>query len=397
MMGANGHPPVTVAMIVSRIRVEEKLLLAGLENAGATVQLVNDDELVLPVGPSANAAEHPERSRCPSTGHTSSSTLPCGPAQDAGVSSRQMDMPGAPPHRRSTGRDEGIRGVTPFHPPIPQSRQFSEHDTRRQPGPIRADIVLERSLSAARGIYALRLLAAAGIPTVNRYAVAATCWDKLLTTAALAEADVPQPAVRVAFTPESALAAIESMGYPVVLKPIVGSWGRLLARINDRDAAEAILEHKEVLGSYLHSIFYIQEFVAKPGRDIRAFVVGDETICAIYRGSSHWITNTARGGQASNCPVTPELDALCRQAARAVGGGAGGVVVAIDVLEHPERGFLVNEINHTMEFRNSIATTGVDIPARVADYVVRMANGESANQRMANLPMMQHDGVEGSE
>ncbi len=243
-MTGNHTARPSVAVIVSRIRVEEKLLLAALETAGASVQLVNDDELVLPI---------PER-----------------------------------PSRASE-----------------TSKAF----------PLAADVVLERSLSAARGLYALRILEAAGIPTVNRYATAATCWDKLLTTAALAEAGLPQPSTRVAFTPESALRAIEELGYPVVLKPVVGSWGRLLARINDRDAAEAILEHKDVLGSYLHSIFYIQEYVAKPGRDIRAFVVGDETICAIYRASEHWITNTARGGQANNCPVTPELDTLCRRAA----------------------------------------------------------------------------------
>jgi [lysine-biosynthesis-protein LysW]--L-2-aminoadipate ligase len=204
---------------------------------------------------------------------------------------------------------------------------------------------------------------------VNRYATAATCADKLLTTAALTAAGVPQPRAQLAFTPESALAAIEEMGYPVVLKPVMGSWGRLLARINDRDAAEAVLEHKEVLGSYQHGIFYIQEFVAKPGRDIRAFVVGDETICAIYRQSEHWITNTARGGQASNCPVTPEIDAICRRAATAVGGG----VLAVDLLEDPERGLLVNEVNHTMEFRNSIHTTGVNIPAHVVSHVIALA------------------------
>ncbi len=215
--------------------------------------------------------------------------------------------------------------------------------------------------------------------------VAATCWDKLLTTAALAQAGVPQPQVRVAFTPEAALRAIEELGYPVVLKPVVGSWGRLLARINDRDAAEAILEHKETLGSYQHSIFYIQEFVRKPGRDIRAFVVGDETICAIYRSSEHWITNTARGGQASNCPVTPELDALCRATTRAVSGG-DGAVVAIDVLEDPDRGLLVNEVNHTMEFRNSIHTTGVDIPGRVARYVMEVGRGRGLGIRYSELP-----------
>ena len=100
------------------------------------------------------------------------------------------------------------------------------------------------------------------------------CGNKLMTTSALAAAGVPQPKVLVAYTPESALEAIERLGYPAVLKPTVGSWGRLLSKVNDRDAAEAILEHKETLGSYHHSIFYIQEYVKKPGRDIRAFQVG---------------------------------------------------------------------------------------------------------------------------
>ena len=141
--------------------------------------------------------------------------------------------------------------------------------------------------------------------------VAAVCGDKLQTSLTLAKAGVPQPRIKVAFTHESALQAIEEMGYPVVLKPVVGSWGRLLSKISDRDAAEAILEHKEILGSYHHSIFYIQEHIEKPGRDIRAIVVGDETVCAIYRTSPHWITNTARGGRGEVCPVTDELNDLC--------------------------------------------------------------------------------------
>ncbi len=275
-----------VALLVSRIRVEEKLLLRALEDAGAEVQLVRDGDLVF--GPDA--------------------------------------------------------------------ARF----------PIQADVLVERSVSTSRGLYALRLAEQAGLPTINRYATAAVCADKILTTAALQEADVPQPRARVAFDRASALTAMEELGYPVVLKPTVGSWGRLLARINDRDAAEAVLEHRQVLGGYQHHIYYIQELVPKPDRDIRAFVVGDATIAAIYRSSAHWITNTARGGRASNCPITPELDAICRQAAQAVGGG----VLAIDLFEDPHRGLLVNEINHTMEFRNSIDTTGVNIPAAVAEYVV---------------------------
>lgn len=230
------------------------------------------------------------------------------------------------------------------------------------------DVVVERCISHGRALYSLRILNDLGVKTVNTALVADNCGNKLQTTSALTAAGVPQPRCLVAYTPESALEAIEMLGYPVVLKPAVGSWGRLLSKINDREAAEAILEHKEVLGSYHHSIFYIQEYVRKPLRDIRAFVVGGETIAAIYRTSEHWITNTARGGKASNCPVTPELNDLCVRAAKAVGGG----VVAIDVFEDPERGLLVNEVNYTMEFRNSIAPTGVNIPAKVVDFCLRV-------------------------
>ena len=246
-----------------------------------------------------------------------------------------------------------------------------------QPNPamLRCDVVLERAINHLRALYTLKVLNDWGVPTVNTYEVANTCGDKLLTTAALEQHGVPTPRTLIAYTPESALEACEELGYPVVMKPAVGSWGRLLARVNDRDAAEALLEHKVTLGSFHHGAFYLQEYVNKPGRDIRSFVVGDETICAIYRDSPHWITNTARGGAASNCPVTDELDHLSRAAARAVGGG----VVAIDLFES-ERGLLVNEVNYTMEFRNSIDTTGVNIPGRFADYVVSVATEERARR-----------------
>lgn len=237
--------------------------------------------------------------------------------------------------------------------------------------PVGVDVIMERSINHSRALHALRLFESQGLVCVNSSAVATTCGDKLLTSVALQEHGVPQPEVRVAFTPESALSAIEDMGYPVVLKPAVGSWGRLLAKVNDRDAAEALLEHKTVLGSYHHSIFYIQRFVDKPGRDIRAFVIGDQCVAAIYRASSHWITNTARGGQATVCPVTEELARIAVAGARAVGGG----VVALDLFETPA-GLVVNEINYTMEFKNSVAPTGVNIPALIVDYVLRRGGGE---------------------
>jgi len=228
------------------------------------------------------------------------------------------------------------------------------------------DAVFCRSVSQSRGLAVLHVLEHWGIPVFNSAATTAVCNDKLLTTLALLQAGVPVPHTMLAFDEQRAIEGIEMVGYPAVVKPIAGSWGRLLSRINDRDAAEAVIEHRETLGSYQHHIHYIQEYVAKPKRDIRAFVVGDRTICAIYRTSEHWVTNTARGAVTSNCPVTPDLDSLCTRAAQAVGGG----ILAVDVLEDEERSFLVNEINATMEFRNSIAPTGVDIPQEMLKYIL---------------------------
>jgi [lysine-biosynthesis-protein LysW]--L-2-aminoadipate ligase len=256
---------------------------------------------------------------------------------------------------------------------------YERLDDRRQvfdmanPEPWRQyDVILERSISYTNGLNALRILNAWDIPTVNTAKVAEACGDKLSTSAALMSANLPQPRNLVAFSTGAALEAIEQIGYPVVLKPVVGSWGRLLAKINDREAAEAVLEHKSVLGSVQHSVFYIQEYIRKPGRDIRALVIGDQTIAAIYRKSPHWITNTARGGAGEPCPITPELNDLCVRAAQAVGGG----LLAVDLLEHPERGYLINEINHTMEFHTAMPTSGVDIPGLIVDYLLAVARRE---------------------
>ncbi len=230
---------------------------------------------------------------------------------------------------------------------------------------LNVDSIIERSINHSRAFHAIRIFESYGIKCFNDGEVARICGDKLLTSIALESQNVPQPKVMVAFTEESALEAIEKIGYPVVLKPAVGSWGRLLSKVNDKDAAEAILEHKAILGSYHHSILYIQKYVEKQGRDIRSFVVGDECIAAIYRTSEHWITNTARGSVVTNCPVTNEIAELSIEAAKAVGGG----IVAIDLFETNE-GLQVNEVNYTMEFKNSIETTGVNIPAKIVDYVI---------------------------
>ncbi len=231
------------------------------------------------------------------------------------------------------------------------------------------DLALDRCVSLTASTTAVQVLEHLGVRCVNSSRTIEVCSDKLSTTLALARAQLPMPAVRVATGREAGLEAIESIGYPVVLKPTVGSWGRLVARVNDRDAAEAILEHRDTLGSVRQKIIYAQEHVDKPGRDLRVFVDGGIAVAAIGRRSEHWVTNTARGATAESVDLTSDLRALSQQAALSVGAD----LCAVDLLECPRRGLLINELNHSMEFRNSIDTTGIDIPRLVAEHVVSLA------------------------
>ncbi|MGQ0825915.1 MAG: RimK family alpha-L-glutamate ligase [Actinomycetota bacterium] len=228
-------------------------------------------------------------------------------------------------------------------------------------------IVLNRSLSMTRRRYISRLCEAGGVPVVNSSRVVETCDDKVRTTLALLAHAIPVPTTTIALSPEHGIDAIRDVGFPAVVKPVNGSWGRLLSRVNDVDAAEAVLEHKAALGSPENKPVYAQPYIDKPGRDIRAIVIDGEVIAAIYRHSDHWVTNAARSSLTSICPISNELEAMCVASAAAVGGGA----VAIDVLECSSGELLVNEVNATMEFRGAVEATGADVAGRLADYVLR--------------------------
>ena len=226
------------------------------------------------------------------------------------------------------------------------------------------DLVLDRCLATSRSRYVTRFVAAYGLPVVNEPETAAICADKAHNSLVLAGAGIPTPRTEVAFTKEAALETIETLGYPCVLKPVVGSWGRLMAKIDSRDAAEAILEHKETLGHYEHKVFYIQEFVEKPGRDIRVLATDGEPIAAMARSSDHWLTNAAKGGQTDVIEPDAAMLDLVERASDAVGGGLLGV----DLMETGE-GYTVHEVNHTVEFKALNEASDVDVPARVVDWL----------------------------
>jgi len=237
-----------------------------------------------------------------------------------------------------------------------------------EPNDLKVDVVLNRSVSHSRSLYAARFFEHYGIPSVNTPEVIEKCGDKVVTSILLKRAGIPTPRTIVALTPESALKALDQVGYPAVLKPPVGSWGRLQAKVHDHDEAEQILEHKSALRSSNHDVFYVQEYIPKPERDIRSMVVGDSLVAAIYRFSDKWRTNTARGGHAEALPPTPELTELSLRAAKAVGGG----VLAVDLMEAPS-GLVVHEVNHTAEFKNVARTTDTDIAGSIVEYAVGVA------------------------
>ncbi|MFC4248578.1 lysine biosynthesis protein LysX [Natribaculum luteum] len=233
------------------------------------------------------------------------------------------------------------------------------------------DVAVDRCLATSRSLYATQFCEAYGVPVVNSHETAEICADKVKNSLALETAGVPTPETKVAFTKESAMEAIESFGYPCVLKPVVGSWGRLMAKIDSRDAAEAILEHKATLGHYEHKVFYVQEFVEKPGRDIRVLAVDGEPIAAMARSSDHWLTNAAKGAETEPLELDDEAEALVAKASDAVGGGLLGV----DLMETGDS-YTVHEVNHTVEFKALNDAVDVDVPGTVVDWLEAKAAAE---------------------
>jgi [lysine-biosynthesis-protein LysW]--L-2-aminoadipate ligase len=244
---------------------------------------------------------------------------------------------------------------------------------------LAVDVILDRNVAHGRALYTLRAAERWGILTLNTAASSALCDDKAQTSLALAAAGIPTPRTVLAYSVDSALRACEILGYPAVLKPVTGSWGRLLAKVNGPEQARAILSQKLEHGSFHHEIIYVQEFVEKPGRDIRAYVVGDRVLAASYRTAEHWVTNSARGATSLPCPITPEIEELALHSCVTVGARLAGV----DLFETPQ-GLQVVEVNGGGEFRGLMTTTDVDIAAEIVEEAVRTAErGTGAHQQPA--------------
>ena len=230
------------------------------------------------------------------------------------------------------------------------------------------DVVLERCISYYRGLHFTACLEFMDIPVINKFDVANTCGNKMITSMLLKKNNIPTPKTYFSFSAETALENFEKIGYPLVIKPIIGSWGRSVMPIKDKDTAEAVIENRQVTDGPQDRIYYLQEMVNRPPRDIRVITVGDQAISAMYRKSSGGFkTNIALGAEPELCEITKEIEDLCEKASKAVGGG----ILGIDLMEDKEKGFVVHEVNNTVEFKGLVKVSKKNIPQEMIDYAVR--------------------------
>jgi [lysine-biosynthesis-protein LysW]--L-2-aminoadipate ligase len=233
------------------------------------------------------------------------------------------------------------------------------------------DVVLQRCISHYRSAILTQTLEGAGVKVINSYEVSETCSNKLATSIALANAKVPTPRTLLALTSEAAEEAAEKLGFPLVLKPFTGSWGRMVTVVRDRATLQSLIEYKEELANPQEQhMYYMQEYVRRPPRDIRAIVAGDTIVACVHRIAppGEWRTNVARGAVSKAFKPDSELKEIILKAAEAVGGG----ILGVDAME-PASGYLVHEVNNTVEFKGAQSAVDTDIPAQLIKYVARTA------------------------
>jgi len=228
-------------------------------------------------------------------------------------------------------------------------------------------VILQRSVSYFKSMHSTAALEGLGARMINSLYTSIMCGNKLFSHMELQKHRIATPNAFCTFSTPSAIEGINRFGYPVVIKPTIGSWGRLIGLLNDEEAVKTVLEDREHMFPIYH-INYLEEFVKRPPRDIRAIVVGDKVVAAIYRysGDNEWKTNMALGGRAESCPITKELEDICLDAAKIFKGH----IVGVDLMESKNYGLVVHEVNNTTEFKNTVRVTGIDIPSLIVNYMV---------------------------
>lgn len=214
---------------------------------------------------------------------------------------------------------------------------------------------------------ALHALAAGGVRAVNPASAIERTVDKFLASALLAAAGVPTPRTVACERADDALAAFSELGSDVIVKPLFGSMGFGMARVEDPDVAARVFRALEIE----RAVYYLQETVPHDGVDIRALVVGDRVIAAIERVGDGWRANLARGARPRPIALGDERAALCVRAAAALGCDYAGV----DLLRGADGREFVLEVNGIPGWRGVEEATGVDVAGAVVGHVEGLVTG----------------------
>lgn len=255
---------------------------------------------------------------------------------------------------------------------IKNEELFLQLNSEKDPH-IKSDIILQRSLSAVRAVYSTAILETKGYKVINNYNTISISADKLLTTLLFEKYKIPNPRTFAGFTAHSVLNSVEKyLKYPMVTKPILGSWGRMVAKIESYNQLSSIVESKEVMGDLFQKIHYFQEFIDAPQlnpnnpADIRVFYLGGECIAAMgrFRPEKDFRSNIALGGSAKKLEIDSEMVSISKKVAEALQAEMLGVDLMIT-----EKGYVCIEANAVPGFEGIANATGINIGKQIAEYI----------------------------
>ena len=210
-------------------------------------------------------------------------------------------------------------------------------------------------------IDALHALEARGVTCVNGPRALERTVDKFLASALLARAGVATPRTVACERSDDALEAFEELGGDVIVKPLFGSMGAGMTRVDDADVAYRVFHALELE----RAVYYLQEALPHDARDVRALVVGGRVLAALERVGSGWRANLARGARAQATQLSPDQERLCLQAAAVLGVDYAGV----DVLRAADGRDYVLELNGIPGWRGLQETTGADVSAAIVAHL----------------------------